>query len=281
MHGASRVIHLAAIVGDQACELDRKTAIEINYVATRMSLEVAKRCGIERFLFASSCSLYGSSDIFMDETSLVQPVSLYGETKLASERALLEVAGTEFHPVILRFATVFGLSNRPRFDLVVNLLSAKARQDRLITVFNEHQWRPFIHVKDISEAIILVLKAPSSTVSHEIFNVGDNRLNHTLAEVAGIIQRVFPNATVQKAENSDPRNYRINFSKIENRIGFRCHYHLEDGVREIKAAFDSGKIHNYKNGRFSNLVSLRKSGTPKLKSRFDLKVIAVFGGRPS
>jgi nucleoside-diphosphate-sugar epimerase len=277
MRGASSVVHLAAIVGDRACEVDRKTTIEINYAATRMLVEIAKGHGVERFLFASSCSVYGISDGFVDENSSVEPVSLYGETKVASEQALLDAASANFHPVIMRFATVFGLSNRPRFDLVVNLLSAKARQHGVITICNGQQWRPFIHVKDLAEAIILLLDAPLRAVSREVFNIGDNRLNYTLADVAAVIQRVFPNTTVEDTENSDRRNYRVKFDKIENRVGFRCRYNLEDGVRQIKAAFDSNQIDDYKNIHFSNLLFLRESGPPANKSQFDAKVMAAIG----
>ena len=278
MHQVSSIVHLAAIVGDPACELDHKTTIEINYAATRMLIEVAKGYGVERFLFASSCSVYGATDEVMDENSTVEPISLYGETKVSSEQALIESGSANFHPVIMRFATVFGLSNRPRFDLVVNLLSAKAKQDGKITIFNGQQWRPFVHVKDLAEAIILLLNAPISAVSQEIFNVGDNRLNHTLTEVAEVIQRVFPNTRVEQEENSDRRNYRVNFDKIEKRVGFRCHYKLEDGVREIKAAFDSRQIDNYRDIRFSNLSFLRDTGTPENKSELDAAVMAAFGG---
>jgi nucleoside-diphosphate-sugar epimerase len=278
MHQVSSIVHLAAIVGDPACELDYKTTIEINYAATRMLIEVAKGYGVERFLFASSCSVYGATDEFMNENSTVQPVSLYGETKVSSERALIQSATAKFHPVIMRFATVFGLSNRPRFDLVVNLLAAKARQDGRITIFNGQQWRPFIHVRDLAEAILLLLNARLAAVSREIFNVGDNRLNHTLADVAGVIERVFPCARIEHHENSDRRNYRVDFTKIQKRLGFRCHYTLEDGVREIEAAFDSNEIEDYRDIRFSNLGFLRETGTPENKSEFDAAVMAAFCG---
>lgn len=278
MRGVSSVVHLAAIVGDPACEIDRKTTIEVNYSATRMLVEIAKGYGVERFLFASSCSVYGETNELMHEGSRVKPISLYGQTKEASERALLEAASDNFHPVLMRFATAFGLSNRPRFDLVVNLLAAKACQEGAITIYNGEQWRPFVHVKDLAEAMILLLDAPISVVSSQVFNVGDNRLNHTLSEVAEIILRVFPRSRVDFVENSDLRNYRVSFDKIEKRLGFRCRYNLEDAVREIKAAFESNQILSYKNIRFSNLVYLRETGAPGNKSEIDREVMAAFGG---
>ena len=278
MRRVSSVVHLAAIVGDPACEVDRNTAIETNYAATRMLVEVAKGNGVERFLFASSCSVYGATDELMDENSPIQPVSLYGETKEASERALLAAAGDGFHPVLMRFATVFGLSNRPRFDLVVNLLTAKACQDGVITIYNGQQWRPFVHVKDLAEAMLLVLDAPLGSISRQVLNVGDNRLNHTLADVAHVIQHVIPAARVEWIENADRRNYRVKFDKIEQRLGFRCRYSLEDGVREIKAALDSNQIDSYLNVRFSNLSFLRESGVPGNKNHIDGQIMAAFAG---
>jgi nucleoside-diphosphate-sugar epimerase len=278
MRGVSNVVHLAAIVGDPACEVDRKTTIEINYAATRMLVEIAKGNGVERFLFASSCSVYGATDELMDENSEVAPISLYGETKQASERALLEAAGDGFHPVLMRFATVFGLTQRPRFDLVVNLLSAKASQEGLITIYNGQQWRPFVHVKDLSEAMLLLLQAPLEAVSGQVFNVGDNRLNYTLSTLAEVIRDVFPNTRVEWVENADLRNYRVDFSKIEKRVGFRSRYSLEEGVREIKVALESSQIPSYRNIRFNNLTFLRESGAPGNKNDLDREIMAAFTG---
>ena len=173
------IIDLAAIVGDPACNQDQDSALETNYAATRMLIEIAKGHGVSRVLFASSCSVYGAADVEMDENAAVQPVSLYGQTKVDSERALLEAKCDTFHPTILRFATVFGLGYRPRFDLVVNLLTAKAHQEGVITIFNGQQWRPFIHVRDLVEAIVLILETPVRMVSGEVFNIGDSVLNHT------------------------------------------------------------------------------------------------------
>ena len=177
-------LDLAAIVGDPACELDRQTALEINYAATKMLIELAKGFGINRMIFASSCSVYGATDAIVDENSSVQPISLYGQTKVDSEEAPLLAHEDNFHPVILRFATIFGLSYRPRFDLVVNLLTAKACMERKIIIFNGEQWRPFIHVLDVADAVLQVLAAPLDLVSGQVYNLGDTRLNLTLSQLA-------------------------------------------------------------------------------------------------
>ncbi|MDE3197825.1 MAG: NAD-dependent epimerase/dehydratase family protein, partial [Acidobacteriota bacterium] len=177
MTGVGSVVDLAAIVGDPACEQDHKTALETNYAATRMMIEVARGEHVQRFVFASSCSVYGASDEVMYEDSAVRPISLYAETKVDSEKALLAEASQDFHPTILRFSTIFGLAPRPRFDLVVNLLAARAIQERTITIFNGEQWRPFLHVSDAAEAVVQALTAPAEAVSGQVFNVGDDRMN--------------------------------------------------------------------------------------------------------
>lgn len=281
MSGVRDVIHLAAIVGDPACAEDDANALQINYAATRMMLEIAKGHGIERFLFASSCSVYGASDNLMDEKSETEPISLYAETKLHSERVLLDAHSRTFHPTILRFATVFGLARRPRFDLVVNLLTAKAIQEGVITIFNGDQWRPFIHVSDVAAAVVETFAAPLESVSGEIFNVGDDRLNFTLAQVAEKIRALIPETRIEFVENADRRNYRVSFRKIRDCIGFTAACALEDGILEIKRAFERAEILNYRQPFYSNVSYLKERGHVDAKSELDVKVMAAFAGAGS
>jgi nucleoside-diphosphate-sugar epimerase len=269
------IIHLAAIVGDPACELNPQISQEINYAATRMLIEVAKGHSVRRLVFASSCSVYGATNLLMDEFSQVQPVSLYGQTKVDSERALLAAQSNTFHPVVLRFATVFGLSYRPRFDLVVNLLTAKACQEGLITIFNGSQWRPFIHVQDVAGAIVQVLKAPLDIVGGEIYNIGDSRLNFTLSQVADKIRAEFPSTRVEHVDNSDHRNYRVSFEKVRNQIGFQCSYTLEDGIRDIHRAFDQKLILDYTDPCYYNQKYLVLTGTRACTDELDRHVMAA------
>jgi nucleoside-diphosphate-sugar epimerase len=278
MRGVRNVIHLAAIVGDPACAEDDENAFQINFAATRMMLEVAKGNGIERFLFASSCSVYGASDDLMDEKSETVPLSVYAETKLQSEEVLLEAKTSNFHPTILRFATVFGLAPRPRFDLVVNLLTAKAIRDGVITIYNGTQWRPFIHVRDVAEAVVQTIEAPVESVSGEIFNVGDERLNFTLAEVAEKIKAKVPSTRVEYVENSDRRNYRVSFDKFRDCVGFQAQYTIEDGISEIQRAFASGQISDYRQAFYSNVSYLKERGRVNPKTELDVKVMAAFAG---
>jgi nucleoside-diphosphate-sugar epimerase len=281
MENVESVIHLAAIVGDPACEQDRRTALEINYAATRMMIEIAKGRGVKRFLFASSCSVYGASEVEVDENSATNPISVYAQTKVDSELALLQ-AGTEtFSPTILRFATVFGLSHRPRFDLVVNLLAAKAWQDGVITVYNGQQWRPFIHVRDIVEAILRVLHAPVGLVAGEVLNVGDSRLNHTLSDVADRIGAIFPDTQVEHVDNVDRRNYRVSFDKIRNRLSFQARYTLDDGIRELRQAFQDRVIADYQDIHYHNQRFLQAAGSPANKQNLDAQVMAAFANERS
>ncbi len=275
------VIHLAAIVGDPACAEDGENAAQVNYAATRMMAEIAASSGVERFIFASSCSVYGASDALMDENSETAPISVYAQTKLQSERALLESRSKSFHPVILRFATVFGLAPRLRFDLVVNLLTAKAIQDGVITIFNEDQWRPFIHVQDVAEAVVQALFAPLNIVSGEIFNVGDDRLNITLAQLAQRIKEQLPQTRVERVCNSDRRNYRVSFRKIRDRVGFTAQRTVENGITEIKEAFQSGQISNYRLPAYNNLASLKEKGRMDAKDELDMKVMVAFASAGS
>ncbi len=275
--GVDSIVHLAAIVGDPACEQDRQAAQEINFAATRMLIEVAKGQQIERLIFASSCSVYGASEFIMDERSAVNPISLYAKTKVDSEEVLLRAKSESFHPTVLRLATVFGLSCRPRFDLVVNLLAAKAFQEGTITIYNGQQWRPFIHVRDIAEGILTVLNAPLVLVSGQIFNLGDSRMNHTLSEVAEKIRKVFPNTRVERIDNTDRRNYRVSFMKIRNQLGYECRWSVEDGILELKWAFEEGKIADYTDVAYHNQRYLLTAGSPKNQDEVDARVMAAFG----
>jgi nucleoside-diphosphate-sugar epimerase len=278
--GAESIVHLAAIVGDPACEVDRQTSLQINYAATRMLIEVAKGNGIRRFVFASSCSVYGATDLLMDENSYVQPVSLYGQTKVDSEEALLDAHSDSFYPVILRLATVFGLSYRPRFDLVVNLLTAKACKEGAITVFNGTQWRPFIHVLDVVLGIMQTLEAPLSLIRGEIFNLGGTRMNYQLSEVAEKILAVFPNTKVKHTENSDRRNYRVSFDKIRDQLGFECSLDLDDGIQELRRAFEEERVLDYRDALYYNQEFLKVLGSPSCKDELDKQVMAAFAQAP-
>jgi len=252
MRGVDSVIHLGGIVGDPACAIDEELTIDVNLAATRLIAEVAKGSGVKRLIFASTCSVYGASDQILDENSEVGPLSLYARSKIESEKILVGMADGGFAPIIVRFGTVYGLSGRTRFDLVVNLLTAKAMIDGEITVFGGDQWRPFLHVDDAARAVQMLLCLPMRAKA-EVFNVGASRENYTIRQVGKIIKRCIPEAKlVCAADNQDRRNYRVSFAKIERMIGFKTAWTVEDGVRQIADVVKAGLIRDYREIQYSN-----------------------------
>lgn len=251
------VVHLGELVGDPACALDKRLTMEINLAATRMLAEAARGYGIKRFIYASSCSVYGAGRGILDERSALNPVSLYAQAKSASEQALLALNGLDFHPVILRFATVYGLSPRPRFDLVINLLTARAVRDGEITIFGGNQWRPFVHVADVARAVVCCLEAPLDSVKGRVFNVGSDEQNYTIAQIGELIHRLVPQAhLINKEYNTDRRDYHVSFARIRNELGFVPLYSVENGVCEIKTALREEQIRDYRDKRYSNYKTL-------------------------
>jgi nucleoside-diphosphate-sugar epimerase len=262
--GIDAVVHLGAIVGDPACALDNETTVEINLLATRMVRDLCQGNGLRRLIFASTCSVYGAGTGVSDESSELHPVSLYACTKIDSEACLLESDGP-CGQVIFRLATVFGLSPRPRFDLVVNLLSAQANFRKKFTIYNPTQWRPLVHVADVCRALQLGLEAEDRAVRNEIFNLGDDAMNFTLGQIGEMVCRHFPEARMECVEKTaDHRDYRVNFSKIRRTLGFQCRHDLESGVRELQLAFASGQISNYEDPFFYNLDYLRNEPAKRL-----------------
>ena len=243
--GVDAVVHLAAVVGDPACDLDPEAARRTNYAATQLVAEACLKFGVPRMVFASTCSVYGSNDQVVDEQSRPNPVSLYAATKIASERALLKLRSPKFHPTILRLGTAFGWSPRPRFDLVINLLTARAFFEKKIVIYNARQLRPFVHVSDISRAFRLVLQCPIQEVSGHIFNVGSSSMNYSLRELGERIHRLQPALEREYRRNSDVRSYRVCCDKIRVRLGFRCHMTLDEGIHEVHSALHDGLVSDY------------------------------------
>lgn len=277
MQYADAVVHLGALVGDPACALDEKLTLEINLAATRMIAEAARGFGIQRFIFASTCSVYGASDQLLDERSALNPVSLYARTKIGSERVLLALNDDRFAPVILRFATVYGLSPRPRFDLVINLLAARAVCDKRITIFGGDQWRPLIHVDDAAEAILKCLEASLHAVKGQTFNVGSDDQNYQIAQLGDLIKELIPDVeVVHQGEDVDKRNYRVSFAKIRKHLGFTPRHTVADGILEIKAAIEAGRIRDYRDAHYSNYKTLSDEGNVTLLRR--TRITSLYGG---
>jgi nucleoside-diphosphate-sugar epimerase len=263
MRNASGVVHLAGLVGDPACAVDPEFTRHANIVATRMAKDVAQSLGIHRFIFASSCSVYGVSDKEVSENGELHPVSLYAQTKIDSERELLFTPRDDFFVTVLRFATVFGHSRRPRFDLVANLFAAQAMTNGLVTVIGPHQWRPFIHVRDLARAILTVLDAEPAVVQDQIFNVGDRRLNMTILQVAEAVKAVAGRhrdvSISVDTDQGDRRNYAVSFEKIRTQLGFEAKTLMDVGIQEMVNNFLAGRYKDFRDPVYSNLATTRQA----------------------
>jgi len=270
MHGIDSVVHLGAIVGDPACDLDEQLTVEVNLTATRMIAQVAKGWGANRFIFASTCSVYGAGDEVLDERSQLNPISLYGRTKLVAEKVLRRMADENFSPTIVRFSTIYGLSGRTRFDLVVNLLAAKAKTESKITVFGGDQWRPFVHVDDAAKAVQMILDAPRELVGNEVFNVGSDEQNYKIAEIGELVAQYVPTAELMVSEDAtDLRNYRVSFAKIRQTLDYHPEWTVESGIQQVLEAIAAGHVQDYRDARYSNVKFLREAAGDRLTATRD------------
>ena len=266
MDGVYAVIHLAGLVGDPACAVNPELTRYTNIVSTKVTFSTAESMGVKRFIFASSCSVYGVSDSKVNESSKLNPVSLYAESKIDSEKELLSLgSSSKINLTILRFATVFGDSYRPRFDLVANIFSANVALNKNLNVFGPSQWRPFIHVFDIARAINIVLNANIKSIRNEIFNVGDEKLNMTLGDLANKIvdtakkiKKIKSKIILEKGNPGDLRNYMVSFKKIKKNLGFEASISIEKGAEEIIRNFVIGKYKNPSLIKYSNFLTTKK-----------------------
>jgi nucleoside-diphosphate-sugar epimerase len=251
------VVHLAAIVGDPACARQPDEASEINIDGSLGLLDECQRARISRFVFASTCSNYGkmpNSDGFVDEDSVLAPVSLYAETKVEFEKVLLS-NDTSDPPCCtpLRFATIYGVSPRMRFDLTVNEFTKDMLTKKHLMVFGEQFWRPYIHVRDAARAIAVALTSPEEKLRSKVFNVGCTNQNFRKVDLVDMIRRHVPEATVQYVrKQEDPRDYRVCFSKIRRELNFSITRTVEDGIDEVAGLVKSGVIRSLDDAHYRN-----------------------------
>ena len=271
------VIDLAAIVGAPACDRNGEASVETNYYATRLLAQVANDYGVRRLLFASTCSVYGASESMLNEESPTSTLSLYAETKLKSEQALMETRGN-LEPVILRMSTLCGPSYRMRFDLVLNVMTASAMVDGAINVFGGKQWRPLLDVRDASRAFAMILEEEREDVSHQILNVGSEKNNIVISDLARLISRELGDVPVTTyPRNEDPRSYKVDFSKIR-RLGFETQITLNESVRGVKRLFDEGLIDDYRDCKYNNttwVVPALRPDWESFKSRHESQSVGL------
>jgi nucleoside-diphosphate-sugar epimerase len=256
LNSIDAVVHLAAVVGDPACAKDPQRARAVNLEGSLALLEAARQAHVGRFVFASTCSNYGKMkdpEVYVDETSELAPISLYAETKVAVERAVIAAGNGSLCATALRFATVYGVSPRMRFDLTVNEFTMEMLTKKKLVVFGEQFWRPYIHVRDAARGIACVLSAPTDQVAGEVFNVGSTEENYRKVQIVDIARAQAPDAVVEFVHrNEDPRDYRVSFAKIVERLGFRLTKTVPQGIEEVAALVSAGILQDWDNARYRN-----------------------------
>jgi nucleoside-diphosphate-sugar epimerase len=271
LKGAYAVCHLAALSNDPMGEMNRRLTMDINHTASVRLAALAKNAGVEKFIFSSSCSMYGAAESgqALDENAAFRPVTAYAESKMHSERDILPLADGSFCVTFLRNATAYGMSPKFRTDLVVNNLLGWAVTSKQIRVMSDGTpWRPLIHAEDIARAFIAVIEAPSERLNGQAFNTGRNSENYQIRTIADMIGDQVPGCKIECTgeHGSDSRSYRVDFSKIEKQLPeFRPVWTLKEGIRQIHESYrESGLDDRTFNGRrfirLKQLKYLRESG---------------------
>ena len=244
LQGAEAVVHLAAIVGDPACARDPQLAHEVNVDASFALAADAVDAGVEHFVMASTCSNYGrmaDPTTPIDETGVLAPVSLYAEQKVEIEQHLLGLDPAQLQVTCLRFATVYGVAPRMRFDLTVNEFTRDLWADRELEVFGEQFWRPYVHVRDAARGIAAVLGAPRDQVAGEVFNIGDTRENYRKLDLVEEIRKQTDKGNVSYVQRTeDPRDYKVAFEKVHATLGYEVTRTVPEGIAELLRALDEG-----------------------------------------
>lgn len=252
--GAYGVVLLASLVGEPACDREPDEAADVNYLATKAVAEACRYYRVPRFIFASTDSAYGIQEGVMCEDTPLNPISLYGRLKVRAEQEIMGLGDASFKPTILRMATIYGLSPRMRFDLVVNALTLNAFANEKITVYGGTQWRPLVHVADAARAYVLCLEAPLEDVGGQVFNVGSDEQNYQVGQLGDLVQSVFPEVEVETVPQSpDLRDYFVRCEKIARVLSFQAQHSVEDGIREIRRALADGTIGDYTDARYYNV----------------------------
>lgn len=239
------VVDLAGISNDPSCELEPELTRSVNVEGGKRLVDAALQAGVPRYVYSSSCSVYGHGEgLGLTETSARHPVSLYARAKMEIEDHLLGRGTASFQPVVLRLATVFGLSPRMRFDLAVNVMTKNAYVNRKIVVDGGgRQWRPFVHVRDAAEAFLLTASADGSKVAGQVFNVGSDACNVQILNLAFRVRDAVPWTEIAHAPTDpDLRDYNVSFDKVRRTLDYQTSRSIDDGILEVLGALKEGKV---------------------------------------
>ncbi len=263
--GFDAILHLAALSNDPLGDLNPHLTYEINHLATMRLATLAKQAGVKRFLFSSSCSMYGAAgSAMLTEDAPFHPVTPYAESKVFVEKELGDLAGPNFSPVFLRNTTAYGVSPFMRFDVVLNNLVAWAVTTGTIKIQSDGTpWRPLVHIEDICRAFMAALTAPQEAIHNQAFNVGITEENYEVRDLAQIVGETVPGCRIQYSPGGgpDPRSYRVDFSKIKNHLpGFSPKWNVRRGAQELYSACQEAnlKLEDFDGPRFKRITHIRK-----------------------
>lgn len=265
LEGIDAIFHLAALSNDPLGDLNAGLTEEINWQASVRLAGEAKKAGVARYVFASSCSNYGASgtDSFLTESASVNPITAYGRSKVATEEGVSPLANEHFSPTFLRFATAYGYSPRLRFDIVVNNLVAWAfTTGKILMKSDGTAWRPLIHVSDMTRAFLSVVRAPRELVYNQVFNAGSTNENYTVRQVASLVKKTVPNSEASFGEGAgtDPRNYRVDFHKIATTLDFKPQWTVERGCVELYEAYKriGVTVNDFEGIRYKRIAQIKQ-----------------------
>ena len=260
------IVFLASLVGDPITKKYPKLTKIINETSTINLIDLCIKKNIEKFIFISTCSNYGiiPETISADENYFLDPISLYAKSKVKVEKYILSKKNySQFTPVILRFATAFGLSPRMRFDLTISEFVKTLYDKKRLLIYDENTWRPYCHLMDFSELIYKVLNSDNDVVKYQIFNAGSDENNYTKKMIAEKILKYIPNGKVEYSNNgSDPRNYKVNFDKIKTILKFKAKFNLDYGIKELLNYLE-------KNNKEINKYNLSRYGNYNINYKYD------------
>jgi nucleoside-diphosphate-sugar epimerase len=251
---ANIIVHLAGIVGDPASKLQKKLTRLTNVVSSKKIFKLSEKYNVDKFIFSSTCSNYGivDSKSLANENTKLKPLSLYAETKVDFENFMIKQSkNINMQLIIMRFATVFGVAERMRFDLTINQFTRDLHLKKKLNIFGQNTWRPYCHVSDVARAIIYSIDSKKKI---NIFNVGNSKQNYSKKFVLDAIGKFIPlkNLTYSKQEISDKRDYKVNFNKIKKELKFKTKYNLNFGIKEIISFLKKNKKKNFYNNIYSN-----------------------------